>query len=163
MPSLLAAGEAAETRRSAGEGWKNITDSEAVALSAVVDQIIPPDDVPGASQAGVVYFIDTVLGGIMSDQAELVKQGVAGLELDGFLDMPFQEQTACLEQIENTPFFGVMIFLTHCGMFAMPSWGGNRSLCGWQMLGFENLHAWQPPFGFYDAQAMAGGESDEHG
>jgi hypothetical protein len=40
-------------------------------------------------------------------------------------------------------------------MFAMPSWGGNRERAGWALLGFDNRHAWQPPFGYYDALAMA--------
>jgi gluconate 2-dehydrogenase gamma chain len=163
MPSLLAAGEAAQAQRSAQETWKNITDSEAATLTAVVDEIIPADDTPGASQAGVVYFIDNVLGGIMAESAAQVKQGVAGLEHNGFSGLTFQKQTAYLEKIEHTPFFSLMIFMTHCGMFAMPSWGGNRNLSGWKMLGFENLHAWQPPFGFYDAQALTGEQDDDHG
>ncbi len=52
-----------------------------------------------------------------------------------------------------------MIFLTHCGMFAMPSRGGNRDRSGWALLGFDNQHAWQPPFGYYDALADAGENS----
>lgn len=163
MPSLLAAAEAAAMQQSEGKGWGTITDSEAVTLAAVVDQIIPPDDVPGASQAGVVYFIDNVLGGIMSGMAGLVKQGIAELERAGFSGLSFREQTARLEAIEDTLFFGSMIFLTHCGMFSMPSWGGNLDRCGWEMLGFENLHAWQPPFGFYDAQLINGGQDEDHG
>jgi hypothetical protein len=56
-----------------------------------------------------------------------------------------------------------MIFLTHCGMFAMPSWGGNKDLAGWNLIGFDSRHAWQPPFGFYDARATAeeGGDVQE--
>jgi len=163
MPSLLAAGKAADAQRSAREGWKNITDNEAATLAAVVDHIIPPDDTPGASQAGVVFFIDNVMGGIMSGSSGLVKQGVADLERDGFTGLTFQEQIAYLEMIEDTPFFTAMIFMTHCGMFAMPAWGGNHDLSGWKMLGFENLHAWQPPFGYYDAQAITGEKVDDHG
>jgi gluconate 2-dehydrogenase gamma chain len=163
MPSLLAAGEAADAQRASGKKWKNISENEAVTLAAVVDQIIPPDDTPGASQAGVVYFIDNVLGGIMSANASQVKQGITDLERDGFSGLTFPEQTAYLEKIEDTPFFSVLIFMTHCGMFAMPAWGGNRDLSGWKMLGFENLHAWQPPFGYYDAEAMTEEKGEGHG
>jgi gluconate 2-dehydrogenase gamma chain len=42
-------------------------------------------------------------------------------------------------------------FLTVAGMFALPGYGGNRDKLGWALLGFEDHHAWQPPFGYYDA------------
>jgi hypothetical protein len=74
----------------------------------------------------------------------------------GFSALEFDRQTGLLQLIETTPFFNTMIFLTHCGMFAMPSWGGNKDRSGWTLLGFDNRHAWQPPFGYYDALADAG-------
>ena len=169
-PLLLAAGQAAEDQRSAGRDWVHMTSRQASSFAAVVDQIIPPDDLPGASAAGVVYFIDQALGGFAADHRELLNEGLADLdrralavspEDDGFAGLAFEQQTAILEVIDTTPFFNQMIFLTHCGMFAMPSWGGNRDLAGWKLLGFDGRHAWQPPFGFYDAQAMA--EEGGHG
>jgi gluconate 2-dehydrogenase gamma chain len=137
----------------------------------VVDQIIPPDDLPGAVDTGVVYFIDQALGGFAADQAGLLQDGLADLDRraraavassQDFAALGFEQQTAILQDIDTTPFFNQMIFLTHCGMFAMPSWGGNRERAGWALLGFDNRHAWQPPFGYYDAQAMAGeGDRDK--
>ncbi len=49
---------------------------------------------------------------------------------------------------------GLVVGLTSslAGMFAMPSYGGNRDHVGWSLLGFPHQHAWQPPFGHYDAQ-----------
>jgi hypothetical protein len=35
-------------------------------------------------------------------------------------------------------------------MFALPAYGGNASEQGWQLLGFEDTHAFAPPFGHYD-------------
>jgi hypothetical protein len=35
-------------------------------------------------------------------------------------------------------------------MFAMPSYGGNRDKLGWALIGFQDRHSWQPPFGYYD-------------
>ena len=163
-PLLLAAGQAAQEQRAAARDWMNMTPRQARCFAAVVDQIIPPDDLPGASEAGVVYFIDQALGGFAAGQGELLKEGLAELdrlagaasaESDGFADLAFARQTAILQGIDTTPFFNQMIFLTHCGMFAMPSWGGNRDLAGWNLIGFDSRHAWQPPFGYYDAQAMA--------
>lgn len=167
---LLAAGKAAEEQQSAGAGWVHMTPREADTFAAVVDQIIPPDDLPGASDAGVVYFIDQALGGFAAAQTGLLSTGLADLDLraraassgkSGFAGLSFEQQTAILREIDTTDFFTRMIFLTHCGMFAMPSRGGNRDRVGWKLLGFDDRHAWQPPFGFYDAQAMA--EEGGHG
>jgi gluconate 2-dehydrogenase gamma chain len=164
-PMLLAAGHAAEEQRASGGDWQNISAQEALTFAAVADQIIPPDDMPGASEAGVVYFIDNVLGGFMEGAAGMLKQGLTDLDAAaiaafpgtaGFAALEFEQQTEILRSIETTPFFRQMIFLTHCGMFAMPSWGGNKDRVGWALLGFDNRHAWQPPFGYYDALADAG-------
>jgi gluconate 2-dehydrogenase gamma chain len=164
-PLLLAAGHAAEAQMAAHEGWINMTPEQAMAFAAVVDQIIPPDDMPGASDAGVVYFIDNVLGGFMAGASPMLMQALADLDAaaieafpgsTGFAALEFDQQTGLLQLIETTPYFNTMIFLTHCGMFAMPSWGGNRDGSGWALLGFDSRHAWQPPFGYYDALADAG-------
>jgi hypothetical protein len=40
--------------------------------------------------------------------------------------------------------------LTVIGMFTMPAYGGNRGGAGWKLLGFEDSHAFHPPFGYYD-------------
>jgi hypothetical protein len=164
-PLLLATGEAAGKHRANNLGWVNITDEEAETLSAIVDQIIPPDDTPGASEAGVVYFIDLALGSFESHSASMLRSGLADLEAatsaahpgsTGFSGLDFEQQASLLQTIETTPFFEAMIRLTDWGMFAMSSWGGNRNDCGWAMLGFVSQHGWQPPFGYYDALADAG-------
>ena len=42
--------------------------------------------------------------------------------------------------------------LTILGMFSSPKYGGNFEGSGWKMMGFEDRHAFTPPFGFYDAR-----------
>jgi hypothetical protein len=169
-PMLLAAAETAAERHAAGGAWLRMTGAEARGFAAVVDQIIPPDDLPGAADAGVVRFLDTVFDGFMADAAPMLKGGLRDLDrraaehgdgAAGFADLAFPQQTELLREVEETPFFELMIFLTHCGMFAMPAWGGNRDKVGWALLGFDNLHAWQPPFGYYDALAAEGSENHE--
>ena len=76
-PMLMAAGQDAADRMAAGAGWTHLTPEQAETLAAVVDQIIPPDDTPGAAETGVVYFIDKVLGGFMSGNEGMLKQGLA--------------------------------------------------------------------------------------
>jgi len=169
-PMLLAAGREAAQQRNTDADWVHLAPREARTLAAIADQIIPPDDLPGGAEIGVVYFIDQALGGFLAAQADALRAGLADLDLraravvagsDGFADLSFEQQTGVLQDIESTPFFAQMIFLTHCGLFAMPSWGGNRERAGWALLGFDDRHAWQPPFGYYDAQALAGEE--DHG
>jgi len=169
-PVLLAAGREAALQRETGAAWVHLAPRDAQLLAAVADQIIPPDDLPGGADIGVVHFIDQALGGFIAEQADTLRAGLADLDRrgqaavpgsDGFAGLSFAQQTEVLQEIESTPFFALMIFLTHCGVFAMPSWGGNRERAGWALLGFDNRHAWQPPFGYYDAQALAGEE--DHG
>lgn len=167
-PAALAAGEAAANARVAGTGWSTLSAAEAATLAALVDQIIPPDDLPGAAEIGVVHFIDQALGGFLADTAGDLSKGLADLDRRarnmnprhaGFADLPLPDQTALLHQVEDTPFFRQAILLTHCGLFALPAWGGNREQAGWKLLGFDSRHAWQPPFGYYDAAEHAAGES----
>ena len=35
-------------------------------------------------------------------------------------------------------------------MFTLPAYGGNRDRVGWKLIGFEDTHAFYPPFGYYD-------------
>ena len=68
-----------------------------------------------------------------------------------FADLPAADQLAYLKHMEHTPFFGGMRFLTVLGLLALPSYGGNADKLGWKLVGFVDQHAWQPPFGHYDA------------
>ena len=163
-PALMAAAEAAAEQRAKGSRWVKLSPEQVTTLTAVVDQIIPSDDMPGASEMGAVFFIDQALAGFMSGMADQVTEGLADLESrvqqafpgsDGFARLTFTQKRAQLEAIEESPFFNSLIFLTHCGIFSMPSLGGNTLKAGWDLIGFNDQHAWQPPFGFYDVQAAA--------
>ena len=43
-------------------------------------------------------------------------------------------------------------------MFALPEYGGNRDLTGYQVIDYENQGAWTAPYGFYDADFAERGE-----
>ncbi len=58
-------------------------------------------------------------------------------------------------EIERTPFFQAIRFDTIVGMFALPAWKGNRQYAGWHLLGLDHQPQFQPPFGYYDAEANA--------
>jgi hypothetical protein len=59
-------------------------------------------------------------------------------------------QDVRLRAIEDGEFFGLMHFLTLAGTFTMSAYGGNRGEIGWDLLGFDRRHHWDPPFGHYD-------------
>ena len=75
-----------------------------------------------------------------------------------FSTLPSNQQDELLTEIEDTDFFATVRYLTIAGMFSHPSHGGNRNRAGWQLLGFEDRHSWQPPFGFYDADYAEKGD-----
>jgi gluconate 2-dehydrogenase gamma chain len=135
------------------------TGIEAADVDAFAAQIIPSDTTPGAREAGVVYFIDRALATFFSRMAVTFRAQLAEFRaecrahnpaIESFAALPSPQQIEFLKTIEHTPFFDSMRMLTVLGMFAMPSYGGNRNGVGWKLLGFEDRHMFQPPFGDYD-------------
>ena len=49
-------------------------------------------------------------------------------------------------QTLSGPLLGIYLL----GMFTLPAYGGNRAGVGWKLIGFEDTHAFYPPFGYYD-------------
>ncbi len=132
---------------------------EAATIDALVAQIIPSDDTPGAREMGVARFIDHALAGFMAPLAPAFRLGLAEFELkcraqhagaEGFAALTSEQQIAWLQQVEHTPFFNSAQQLTVLGALSMPDYGGNHNGLGWQLIGFEDLHAFTPPFGYYD-------------
>jgi hypothetical protein len=67
-------------------------------IKAIAEQILPANDTAGASQAGVIWFIDEALGGFRQAWADPVKAGLRQLNnslQDGarFAELPWAEQT----------------------------------------------------------------------
>ncbi len=59
-------------------------------------------------------------------------------------------QIEFLRTVDTTRFFEQARLLTLLGLFSMPTYGGNRDGAGWKLLGFEDQHVFEPPFGYYD-------------
>jgi gluconate 2-dehydrogenase gamma chain len=129
------------------------------AVDAMTALVIPTDETPGAREAGVAQFIDRALGSFFSPLAGDFRAGLAEFQRavrqrhpdsDSFAGLGVDAQAEMLRSIELTPFFSLVRQLTVLGMFSNPSYGGNRAGTGWQLLGFADQHAFQPPFGHYD-------------
>ena len=130
-------------------------------VDAIASQIVPSGATPGAHEAGVVYFIDHVHAGVWKENGQEFLAGLTDFQakcakhhpgVAQFADLSFDDQTAYLKHMEHEPFFGGMRFLTVVGLLALPSYGGNAGKAGWKLVGFVDQHAWQPPFGHYDAE-----------
>jgi gluconate 2-dehydrogenase gamma chain len=162
-PGILAAQEhahaIAESGRPATLGF--FSPEQAVEIESVAAQIIPKDDTPGAREAGTIYFIDRALTTFDQDKQAAYTQGLKGLQAkthelfpnaEKFSELNPAQQVQVLTAIEKTAFFGLVRLHTIVGFFANPEYGGNQEKIGWNLIGFEDKFAWEPPFGHYDRE-----------
>jgi len=166
LPMFVTACDQANQARLNNADFVNLSIDEAEEFQAMAARIIPTDQTPGATEAGVVYFIDQVLGDQRDVELALLREGLGELKTSStenfaaanFHHLEAAQQDQLLTQIEDTEFFAAVRFLTIAGMFSLPEYGGNRDQLGYDTIGFDNRHAWQPPFGFYDADYIERGQ-----
>jgi gluconate 2-dehydrogenase gamma chain len=137
-----------------------LTPDQAEVIVALTSRILPSvNGRPGARDAGVVYFIDRSLSTFNAAQKMLYSDGAKDLnsrtaqqwaDATSFAALAVVQQDELLHDIETTPFFTAVRFDTVAGMFALPTWGGNRDYTGWHMLGMTHQARYEPPFGYYD-------------
>lgn len=130
--------------RSHGPQWLVLTDPEARTLGSLCDQIIPADDWPSASQAGVVTFIDHQLTGPYRRHRKTYRRGLEdtdklaasrfGVELARASAKQQLEIAQALER-QNQAFFDLLRRHTLQGYYGSPRHGGNKDGVSWQMLG----------------------------
>jgi gluconate 2-dehydrogenase gamma chain len=140
--------------------------ANAIELEALTAQIIPSEPgSPGAREAGVVFFIDRALATFEADKREAYRDGMEQVQQTrtrlfpdspGISSLTPTQQIELLHAIEKTEFFELLRTHTLWGFIGSPSHGGNHSKVGWKHIGFDDRMQFQPPFGYYDAQAKAG-------
>src|SRR5579862_2476956 len=138
---------------------KFFTEEQALDVAAAAARIFPSDETgPGATEAGVVIYIDRQLAGPYGkdryrytqppfekglpeqgyqDRAtprDIYREGLAPLA--GFHRRDAAEQDKILTGIETSLFFSLLRTHTIEGMFCDPMHGGNRDMIGWQLIGF---------------------------
>lgn len=112
-------------------------------LRAVIDQIMPRDDDPGALDLGSLDFVRRRLAGDSGD-AEIVARGLETLEAaavaagGAFATLPAARQLALLEAVEHEPWFVRLVTLTAEGFYADPDNGGNEGARSWEMIGYRH-------------------------
>ena len=159
-PALAAAHQHAQRAVAAGAPTLSfLTAEEAKLFDAIAALIVPSDDTPGAREAGAVYFADHACTGFLSHAAADLRRGLAQFERDfrasypgepGFAVASPASQKAYLTSLDKTPFFDLVRTLTVLGLLADPAYGGNRDALGFKLIGFDDAHVFQPPFGYYD-------------
>lgn len=128
---------------------------QAAVIAAFVERLMPgAPGKPGATDAGVLNYIDLALAGAYADQQEFYRHGLTAL--DQFCrvayNAPFAalgpaQQDATISALEEgtatgfqwptaRAFFETLRTHTMEGMFADPVYGGNKDFAGWRLVGF---------------------------
>jgi gluconate 2-dehydrogenase gamma chain len=132
--------------------WFNPAD--AAEIKAIAAQIIPDDNTPGATTAGVIWFIDRSLAGHDRDKQHLYKSGLLDTQAKraelfpgsaSISSLNNAQQIALLKAVEKTDFFQQVRLHAILGFFGQP--------VGQKFLGVEHQMHFEPPFGYYDAEA----------
>ena len=139
----------------------NLTASETEILSAMVDRLIPTDELgPGALDTGVLQYIDRALSEAESDSAEAYRAGLAALDTYSrytrggpFLDLSTIDQDSVLIDVQlgsatgagvgfvgsSGSFFNMVKSHTWQGMFGDPKYGGNVGFAGWDLIDYPGV------------------------
>ena len=139
----------------------NLTARETEILSAMVDRLIPSDEMgPGALDAGVIRYIDRALSEAESDTADAYRSGLAALDTYSrytrggpFIDLCTIDQDSVLIDVQigaatgagvgfvggSGSFFNMVKSHTWQGMFGDPEYGGNVNFAGWDLLDYPGV------------------------
>jgi len=155
--SVLAAGGTCLLNRCANPAlspWRFITVGESNLLDALVEQIIPTDEWPGARDAGVTNFIDKQLAGIYSRFQEIYRKGLLAIQETStakfhkrFEEFSLEEQTQFLKIMEagkmegaqwengfDRYFFRLIRDHSMQGFYGSPRHGGNKNNISYKMM-----------------------------
>jgi gluconate 2-dehydrogenase gamma chain len=163
---MLAAACWAELLRAQPKRFAWLDPTSAAEIEAIAGEIIPGDDTPGAKQAGVIWFIDGALAGYDRDKRDLYQHGLAEAQAQrtkmfpgssSIASLDRDQRIALLKATEKTEFFQQVRQHTALGFLGAPKYGGNRDMLGWKLIGVEHQMQYQPPFGYYDAEASREG------
>ena len=177
-PAVLSAAQHAhEAAKGTGTPtFEVLTPEQAKQIEAITSQIIPTDELPGAREAGVVYFIDRALKTFASDTRPVYEEGLADVSritaelfpgIRNISDATAEQQQQIVAELmsEMSPrprsrrntvasagsdFPQVIWTHTLFGFLLDPEAGANRDYVGWKVIGRDPAHSFSPPFGFYD-------------
>ena len=121
-----------------------LNEAQARTLTVICDQIIPADDFPSASQAGVLVYIDRQLARHYRSLRDAYRDGLAGADamsrvrfgrdMAALTSAQQAEMVSAIEK-QNRKFFDLVRNHTFEGYYGTPRHGGNRDAVSWRMLG----------------------------
>ena len=128
-------------------------------LSAFIDRLIPKDELgPGATECGVLDYIDGCLADFLAAEKPSFLQGLAAVDAYArtsqgapLAELSAEKQDAVLTAIDNNQapnlrtFFNRVRRLTLEGMFGDPSYGGNRNFAGWNLIRYPGAKLMSTP------------------
>ena len=130
-----------------GSNWEFFTNDEAATLTAICDQIIPADDFPSASQAGVLNYIDKQITRHYRRHQRAYRKGLERVDQlsqqhcgKALTSASPTEQLQIVISLEksDTSFFDLVRSHTFEGYYGSPRHGGNRNAVSWHMLGLDD-------------------------
>ncbi len=135
--------------------FRFFTPEEATLMMAICEHIIPADENgPGATQAGVMYYIDKQLSEVFIKDQKAYRDGLVALDRScrslygkGFTDLPGSEQLQTLQKMERNELPGefwkqtsssgllsTMVRHTMQGFYGPPRHGGNKNYISYRMI-----------------------------
>ena len=140
------------------QGLVTFNRHEARTAAALFERMFPADENgPGATEIGVVAYLDGALAGAYADKVEPYRLGLAALDRaakqlcgKSFADCEVERQDELMGKLEcgelpnlRTPpqqsFFVMLREHLQEGLFADPAYGGNRDKLGWRFLGHPGV------------------------
>jgi gluconate 2-dehydrogenase gamma chain len=135
-----------------GERLQALTVRQARFIDAIAARILPTTDTPGAVEAGSVFYIDRALAGPYPQLLSRYTRGLRALSKyakgrfgASFETLNGEQQDSVLGDLESgkitelrdgEAFFELLRTHVLEGVFGEPSYGGNRDMIGWKLVGF---------------------------
>lgn len=134
--------------------FRFFTKTEADILIAICECIIPTDDAPGATDAGVIFYIDKQVMGPFKKYQQTYREGLVAFQNNSndvmgsdFELLSSDQQVEFLEMMEANHeklknwssvrpagFFNMVVNHTMQGFYGAPRHGGNRNYISYRLL-----------------------------
>ena len=135
-----------------GERLQALSLRQAQFIDAIAARIFPTTDTPGAVETGAVFYIDRSLAGPYAHCRTQYGRALRALDKDArerfgtaFVKLSGERQDSILVDLEagniaallnGAEFFELLRAHILEGVFGEPSYGGNKEMIGWKLVGF---------------------------
>lgn len=132
-----------------------LTERQVRTLAAMVDVIVPADEYPSGTEAGVLSYFGTHFSGDLADQLPHYRLGLDTVEAEAharygrrMTALPADERESLMQAIDSGEvqaswpvdpqvFFGSVVGHVMEGFYGDPGNGGNSDAVSWRMIGFR--------------------------